>query len=107
MPSGSRVHELCEADGVDRLAHLLVGGVGRAKATLSRIVPVKRNGSWGTTPSWRRSEFSVTSRRSWPSMVTLPVGRVVEARDELGDRRLARSGRADERDRLARRGSRC
>ena len=29
---------------------------GRAKARLSRIVPWNRNGSCGTTPSWRRSD---------------------------------------------------
>ena len=27
---------------------------GRAKRMLSAIVPEKRNGSWSTTPSWRR-----------------------------------------------------
>ena len=42
-----------------------------------------------------------TSRTSAPSMRTCPACDVVEARDEPGDRRLARRGRADERDRLA------
>ena len=69
----------------------------------SAIVPLKRKPSCGTTPSWRRSEACVTSRRSWPSTSTAPRRRVVEARDELGDRRLAGAGRADERDGLARR----
>ena len=45
---------------------------GAAKARLSRMEPANRNGSWGTTPIWRRSERSVTSRRSWPSMRTVP-----------------------------------
>ena len=55
--------------------------------------PSNRNGSCGTTPSWPRSDSSVTSRRSWPSIRTRPSVRVVEAGDELGDRRLARAGR--------------
>ena len=46
---------------------------GRAKARLSRIVPAKRKGSWGTTPSWRRSDSRVTPARSWPSMSTRPA----------------------------------
>ena len=75
--------------------------LGPAKAMLSRMVPANRNGSWGTTPSWRRSESMVTSRRSWPSIATRPR-RVVEAGDELGDGRLARAGRPDEGHRLAR-----
>ncbi len=45
---------------------------GRAKAMLSRMVPAKRNGSWGTTPSWRRSDPRVTDSRSCPSMRTRP-----------------------------------
>ena len=32
------------------------GAPGRAKEMLSRMVPAKRNGSWGTTPSWLRNE---------------------------------------------------
>jgi hypothetical protein len=44
---------------------------------------LNRNGSWGTTPSWR-------------------FGRVVEAGHQLGDRRLPRPGFADERVRLTR-----
>ena len=75
---------------------------GRAKAMLSPMVPAKRNGSWGTTPSWRRSERMVTSRRSWPSISTLPAGGVVEPGDQLGQGRLAGPGRADEGHRLAR-----
>ena len=61
-------------------------------------VPAKRKPSWGTIPSWRRSDAWVTSRRSWPSIVIAPVARVVEAGKQLRDRRLARAGVADERD---------
>ena len=42
---------------------------------------------------------SSTSRTSTPSTSTRPVGRVVEARHERGERRLARAGVADQRDR--------
>ena len=40
------------------------GASGRAKEMLSRMEPAKRNGSWGTTPSWLRSDCNVTVRRS-------------------------------------------
>ena len=76
---------------------------GRAKAMLSRSVPANRNGSCGTTPIWRRSDASVTSRRSCPSIRMRPAGRVVEPGDQLGQRRLAGPGRTDAGDRLARR----
>ena len=51
----------------------VVADTGRAKEMLSRIVPAKRNGSWGTTPSCRRSECSETSFRSNPSIRTRPA----------------------------------
>ena len=34
---------------------------GRAKAMVSPTVPAKRNGSWGTPPSWLRRDSSETS----------------------------------------------
>ena len=60
------------------------GASGRAKAMLSRMVPAKRNGSWGTTPSWLRSECEghvaeVVAVDQHPA-----GGRVVEAGDQLG-----------------------
>ena len=39
----------------------------------SRIVPENWNGSWSTMPIWRASESRVTSRTSWPSIVSAPV----------------------------------
>ena len=45
----------------------------------------------GAGSSW------VTSRRSWPSIVIRALLRVVEAREQLDDRRLAGAGVADER----------
>ena len=45
---------------------------GRPKAMFSRTLPEKRNPSWGTIPSWRRSACCRTPRRSWPSTSTRP-----------------------------------
>ena len=75
----------------------------RPTRTLSRTVPANRKPSWGTTTMRSRSDASVASRRSTPPKRTVPVARVVEARDQLGERRLAGAGRADEREPLARR----
>ena len=36
----------------------------------SEIVVAKRTGSWFTTPIWRRSQFTLISRNSLPSIVT-------------------------------------
>ena len=69
--------------------------------TLSAIVPPNRKPSWGTTTMRSRSDASVASRRSTPPNVTVAVGRVVQARHQLGERRLAGAGRAHERQPLA------
>ena len=69
---------------------------------LSRTLAEKRNGSWEMTPTSRRSDRRVTSRTSTPSMSTRPSTRVVEARHERGERRLARPRGADQRDRACR-----
>ena len=71
---------------------------GRPKAMLSATVPAKRKPSCGTIPSWRRSDSWRTSRRSVPSIRDRALGRVVEAREQLRDRRLAGARVADERD---------
>ena len=68
---------------------------------LSRIEAANRNPSCGTMPSWRRSERTCTSRRSWPSMRIAPSRGVVEARQQLDERRLARARVTDQRDGLA------
>ena len=49
-----------------------------------------------------RSESSVTSRMSMPSIVIAAAGDVVEARQQVDDRRLAAAGRAEQGDDLAR-----
>ena len=66
-------HQLVEADQADRLLDLGSVASGSAKVRLARTVSLKRKGSWGTTPSWRRSDSMVTSRRSWPSRSTRPA----------------------------------
>ena len=75
---------------------------GRPKAMLSRMVPVNRVVSCSTMPICARSDSSVTSRRSWPSMVMRPSRRVVEARQQVDDGGLARAGGAQQGDGLAR-----
>ncbi len=66
------------------------------------MVSWKRWASWVTTPTVSWSESVVASRRSTPLTRTEPPVGVVEARDQGGDRRLARPARADERDEGAR-----
>ncbi len=73
----------------------------RPYAMLSRIVPENRNASCGTTPScWWNADLVVRVHRHAVGLHRARR-RVVETRDELDHRRLARAGLADERDRLA------
>ena len=58
-------------------------------------------GSWNTTPMLRRSEASVMSRMSIPSMMMRPSVGIEHAMQQAERRRFARAGRADERDGLA------
>ena len=52
---------------------------GRPKPMLSRIVPENRKLSWGTIPSWERSDCSVTSAEVVAVHQHAAVVRVVEA----------------------------
>ena len=65
------------------------------------MLPANRNDSCGTTPSWLRKRV----QRDVADVVAvdehLAVERVVEAGEQLGDRRLPRAGGADQRERLA------
>ena len=69
----------------------------------SPIVPLNRNASCGTIPICERSDDARDVAQVVPVDQDAAGGRVVEARDELGERRLAGAGRADQRDGLARR----
>ena len=73
-------------------------GVRAGRTGCSRR-PCRRRGSSPGSPctTARRRSASDTSRRSTPSSSTVPRDRVVEAGDQLGDRRLAGAGRADQR----------
>ena len=62
---------------------------------------MNRKTSCWTMPMLRRSEASVTSRMSWPSIVMRAAGDVVEARQQVDDRRLAAAGGPEQRDHLA------
>ena len=65
--------------------------------------PANRKPSCGTTTMRSRSDASVAVAQVDAAEATPCLARVVEAGDELGQRRLARAGRADEREPLARR----
>ena len=81
-------------------------GRGRRRGGRSRCsratVPESSTESWLTTAIWSRSEASVSERMSWPSSRIRPAGRVVEPRQQVEDRGLARPGAADEGDALPR-----
>ena len=66
----------------------------------SSIERAKRNGSWNTTPILARSEASVMSRMSVPSIRMRPRCGIEDAMQKAERRRFARAGRADQRDRL-------
>ena len=78
------------------------GRVGMADAAGSRARSPRRASAPRTrTPTCARRLRNVRSRTSWPSSVTRPAGHVLQAREQRRDGRLARAGRADERERLA------
>ncbi len=91
--------ELVRADGA-RPRRRSPRGVasGRPKAMFSRTVPAKRKPSCGTMPSWRRSDACVDVAQVDAVDRDPALGRVVEAREQLRDRRLAGARVADERD---------
>ena len=71
------------------------------KRRLLATVPPNRNAFCGMTPMRRHRSSRACSRTSTPSTRTAPLGHVVEARDEVDQRRLAAAGAADDRRRLA------
>ena len=64
------------------------------------MVSWNRCASWVTTPMVSRIDASVVSRTSTPLMRIAPRLHVVEARDEVADRGLARARVTDQRDEL-------
>ena len=74
---------------------------GRPQRMLSAIVPSKTSVSCSTAATLRRRSDRESRGCRVPSRVTAPVG-VVEAQQQLGQRRLARPARADHGDLLAR-----
>ena len=97
--------ELLGADRGGGRADLLGGRRRGARRRCSRAtVPENRNASCGHDPHLRAQRAARDVAQVVAVDEHAPGGRVVEARDELGHRRLARAGGADERDRLARAG---
>jgi hypothetical protein len=63
-PSGSRSTSSDEADRPDRLVHLVVGGVGSGEGDVVADGAGEQERLLGTTPSWLRSDVSVTCEMS-------------------------------------------
>ena len=108
-PVRQRADEVPRADRA-AAASIVVGASrpGARRRCCRATVPLNRKRLLGHDPHLRaQRRRRAPSRRSWPSTSTRPLGRVVEARDELGERRLAGAGRAHERDGLARRHGRA
>ena len=76
-------------------------GAGSNSVTLSRIVPSNSSTSWGTRATRRRSSAIGMSAIGTPPSDTVPVGRLDEAQQQPGERRLAAAGAADDADRAA------
>ncbi len=74
---------------------------GAASCRLSRIVPVNRKPSWGMTTMRSRSVGSRHPAQVDAAEAHRAAGRVVQARHQLGERRLPGAGRADEHEPLA------
>ena len=70
-------------------------------AMLAATVSLNSSTSCDTIAICARRLASVSVVTSWPSMNRRPGGRLVEARDQVDERRLAAARRADQRDRLA------
>ena len=68
---------------------------------LAAMVSSNSTVSCVTMPIWARSEASVTSRMSRPSIVDGAARHVVEPRQQVDERRLAGAAAADDRDHLA------
>ena len=77
------------------------GAPSRPSAMLARMVSSNSVTSWLTMAMASRSEASVTSRMSWPSMVMRPLSTSNSRGTRLMHGRLAGAGAADQRHRLA------
>ena len=85
-------------------ADLLGGRVRAAEGDVLADRAAEQERLLGHDPHLRAQRGAVTLAQVVPvDAARAPRGRVVEARDELGAGRLAGAGRADQRDRLARR----
>ena len=90
IPSAQPLDERVGADGVVRRPRMSSSlASGRPKAMFSAIVPENRKPSWGTIPSWLRSAFELELAHVVPVDQHPPALRVVEAGDQLRQRRLA------------------
>jgi hypothetical protein len=100
VPIGQRGDEVVRADHPGRLRHLVVGGVRTAEPDVVGHRPLEQEFLLGD-----HDDLAAQHRVGQLPQVHLVQGdppgpRVVEPADQPGDRRLARAGLADERDRL-------
>ena len=94
---------------VGRVPHLVVGSVLFAVADVVGDRAGEQHGLLRDEADLARSSACGISRTSTPSTSTRPLVHVVEARDQVDQRGLARAGAADDGRDLARggRGTRC
>ena len=94
---GAARDELVRRRRLRRGNDLRLGAPSRPRAMLAPIVSSNSVTSWLTIEIAPRSDASVTSRTSWPSIRMRPAGHVEQPRHEIDDRRLAGARTADER----------
>ena len=94
----SSADELGRLGDVERAPDLLVGRVGVAVADVARDRAAEQEGaSAGSRRSCARGPRGASRARRCRRSCTAPLGRVVEARNEVDQRRLAAAGAADDR----------
>jgi hypothetical protein len=102
-PVGQPAHEVVGADAAERAPDVVLVGAGAPEGDVVADRAAEQERLLGDDAHLRAQR----ARSGVPEVDAVDDDaarrRVVEARDELGERRLARAGRADERDGLARR----
>ena len=101
-PVRESLHQFGEPDRLDRLEHLLLGRFGPGERDVVADRAGEQERLLGNDAELAAEGVDLHRLEGDAVDVDVPRSRVVEAGDELGDRRLSRSGRTDERDRLSR-----
>ena len=102
VPLGELTDELGRVRRLGRGLDLLAGGVGRAVGDVGvNTVSLRSTVSWLTTPMSARSERRLEPGERHAVEQDPTLGRIVETRQQVGERRLPRPGGPDERDHFA------